>query len=80
VKATVTHIIPALGINLRKLDIVLQKLHAENLKVDMEKITFATKLFEYLGYHITPSSIFPLNLKLEAKQQLKLPKTMKQLR
>jgi hypothetical protein len=36
--------------------------------------------FEYLGYHITMSGIYPLTSKVEAIQQLKPPKTMKQLR
>jgi hypothetical protein len=36
-------------------------------------------LYEYLGYHITMSSIFPLTSMVEAIQQLKLAKTLKQL-
>jgi hypothetical protein len=35
--------------HLRKLDTDLQKLHAANLKVNIEKSTFVTTLFEYLG-------------------------------
>jgi hypothetical protein len=66
--------------HLSKLDTVLQKLHAENLKVNIEKSTFATTLFEYLGYHIMTSSICPLTSKVEAIQQLEAPKTLKQLR
>jgi hypothetical protein len=67
-------------VQLSKLDTALQKLHAANLKVNIEKSTFATKLFEYLGYYITTSSICPLTLNVEAIQQLKLPKILKQLR
>jgi hypothetical protein len=37
-------------------------------------------LFEYLGYHIKTSGICPLTSKVEAIQQHKLPKTLKQLR
>jgi hypothetical protein len=58
----------------------LQKLHAANVKVNIEKSTFATMSFEYLGYHITTSGICPLTSKVEAIQQLKLPKTLKKLR
>jgi hypothetical protein len=57
--------------HLSKFDTVLQKLHAANLKVNIEKSTFATTSFEYLGYHITTSGICPLTSKVEAIQQLK---------
>jgi hypothetical protein len=56
--------------HLSKLDTVLQKLHAASLKVNILKSTFATTLFEYLGYHIMTSSICPLTSKVEAIQQL----------
>jgi hypothetical protein len=36
-------------------------------------------LFEYLGYHIMTSGVCPLTSKVEAIQQLKPPKTLKQL-
>jgi hypothetical protein len=65
------------GDHLSILDTVLQKLHAANLKTNMEKITFTTILFEYLGYHITMYGIFSLTSKVEAIQQLKLPKSLK---
>jgi hypothetical protein len=65
--------------HLSKSDTVLQKLHAANLKVNIEKSTFATTLLEYLGYHVTTSGICPLFSKVEDIQQLKLPKTLKQL-
>jgi hypothetical protein len=55
-------------------------MHAANLKVNIEKSIFATTSFEYLGYHITTSGIFPLTSKVEAIQQLKPPKILKQLR
>jgi hypothetical protein len=58
----------------------LQKLYAANLKVYIEKSTFATTSFEYLGYHITTSGIHPLTSKVGMIQQLKPPKTLKQLR
>jgi hypothetical protein len=41
---------------------------------------FSNTLFEYLGYHMTTSGIRPFTSKMEAIQQLKLPKTLKQLR
>ena len=46
----------------------------------MEKRTLATATFVYLGDHITTSDIRPLTSKVEARQRLKLPKTLKQLR
>jgi hypothetical protein len=66
--------------HLSELDTVLKKLHAANLKVNIEKSTFATTSFEYLGYHIMTSGNCPLTSKVEAIQQLKPPKTLKQLR
>ena len=66
--------------HLNKLDTVLQRLHTANLKIYIEKSTFATTSFEYLGYHITTSGIRPLTSKVEAIQRLKPPKTLKQLR
>jgi hypothetical protein len=66
--------------HLSKVDTVLQKLHAAKLKVNIEKSTFATMSFEYSGYHIATSGIPPLTSKVEAIQQLKLPKTLKRLR
>jgi hypothetical protein len=61
-------------------DTALQKLHAANSKVNIEESTFATTLFEYLGYHIMMSGICPLTSKVKVIQQLKPPKTLKQLR
>jgi hypothetical protein len=58
----------------------LQKLHAANLKVKMEKSMFHDMLFEFLGYHTMTSGNCPLTSKVEAIQQLKLPKILKQLR
>jgi hypothetical protein len=66
--------------HLSKEDTVFQRPHAANLKINIEKSTFATTTFEYLGYHITTSGIRPLTSKVEAIQQLKPPKTLKQLR
>jgi uncharacterized protein YjgD (DUF1641 family) len=65
---------------LNNLETILQILHAANLKANIEKNTFATTLFEYLGYHILTSRVWPLTSKVEAIQQLNLPKTLKQLR
>jgi Reverse transcriptase (RNA-dependent DNA polymerase) len=66
--------------HLNKLETVLQRLHTADLKINIEKSTFATTSFEYLGYHITTSGIRPLTSKVEAIQRLKPPKTLKQLR
>jgi RNase H-like domain found in reverse transcriptase/Reverse transcriptase (RNA-dependent DNA polymerase) len=67
------------GDHLNKLDTVLQRLHAANLKFNIGKSTFATMSFEYLGYYIMMSGIRPLTSKVDAIQQLKPPKTLKQL-
>jgi hypothetical protein len=66
--------------HLRKLETDLQKLHAANLKVKIEKSAFSTTLFELYGFHVTTSGNCPLTLKVEAIQQLKPPKTLKELR
>jgi Reverse transcriptase (RNA-dependent DNA polymerase) len=59
---------------------VLVKLDAANLCIHIEKCTFATQEFEYLGYLVTTAGIRPLPSKVEAILQLKAPETLKQLR
>jgi hypothetical protein len=66
--------------HLLNLEQVLVKLDTANLRINIEKCTFATQEFEYLGYLVTTAGIRPLPSKVEAILQLKAPKTLKQLR
>jgi Reverse transcriptase (RNA-dependent DNA polymerase) len=59
---------------------VFQKLDTANLCINIEKCTFATQEFEYLGYLVTTAGIRPLPSKLEVIVQRKALKTLKQLR
>jgi Reverse transcriptase (RNA-dependent DNA polymerase) len=65
---------------LLNLEQVFQKLDTANLCINIDKCTFATHKFEYLGYLVTTAGIRPLPFKVEAILQLKAPKTLKQLR
>jgi Reverse transcriptase (RNA-dependent DNA polymerase) len=58
------------------LEQVFQKLDTANLRINIEKCTFATLEFEYLGYLVTTAGIRPLPSKVEAILQLKAPKTL----
>jgi hypothetical protein len=66
--------------HLLNLEQVLVKLDTANLCINIEKYTFATQEFEYLGYLVTTARICPIPSKMEAILQLKVPKTLKQLR
>jgi Reverse transcriptase (RNA-dependent DNA polymerase) len=66
--------------HLLNLEQVIQKLDTANLHINIEKCTFATQVFEYLGYLVTTAVIHPLPSKVEAILQLKAPKTLMQLR
>jgi Reverse transcriptase (RNA-dependent DNA polymerase) len=66
--------------HLQHLEQVLVKLDKANLRINIDKCTFATQEFEYLGYLVTTTGICPLPSKVEAILQPKAPKTLKQLR
>jgi len=66
--------------HLDKLDQVLKRLQDAGLKVNASKSFFAREELEYLGYWITQEGIKPLSKKVEAINNLAVPKTQKQVR
>ena len=66
--------------HLIKLDKVLKRLREAGLKVNAKKSFFAESKLEYLGFLITRNGIMPLPKKVEALQNIAVPKNKKQLR
>ena len=66
--------------HLDKLDAVLTRLSEAGLKVNARKCFFGTAKVEYLGYMITRNGIKPIAKKVDAIQQIAIPKTRKELR
>ena len=66
--------------HLRKLELVLDRLKANGLKVNAEKSTFCATEIEYLGYRITRDGIQPLPKKVQAILDLEPPTNLKELR
>jgi transposase InsO family protein len=66
--------------HLNKLDKVLTRLEKAGLKVNARKSFFGQTQLEYLGYWITRNGIQPLPKKVEAVQNIAIPKTRKELR
>ena len=59
---------------------VLTRLQKSGLKVNARKSCFGTHKFDYLGYHVTCDGVIPIPKKVEAMQDLSVPKTSKQFR
>ena len=57
----------------------LQKLDADNLRINLSKCHFAKHQLHWLGFTISQSGIKPIESKTEAISQFKAPKTLKQL-
>ena len=66
--------------HLDKLGTVLDKLQKSGFKVNAEKSFFANDNLEYLWFKITRNGIMPLPDKVQAIQNIAVPKTKKQLR
>ena len=66
--------------HLSKLDKVLEKVQEAGLKVNIKKSFFCQPELEYLGYWITREGIMPTPQKVQAIQNIAVPKTKKQLR
>ena len=66
--------------HLDKLNEILNRLRKAGLKVNAKKSFFAENKLEYLGFLITRNGIMPLPKKVEALQNIAVPKTKKQLR
>lgn len=59
---------------------VLDKLHSENLKLNMSKCTFLQNKITYLGHEISPNSIQPGELKLAAVSRFPAPQNVHEVR
>ena len=66
--------------HLDKLGTVLDKLQKSGFKVNAGKSFFTKDNLEYLGFKITRNGIMPLPDKVQAIQNIAVPKTKKQLR
>ena len=66
--------------HLTKLDEVLQRLKDAGLKINANKSFFGRHELEYLGYWITRHGVQPIPKKVEAIQNIKYPKTRRELR
>jgi RNase H-like domain found in reverse transcriptase/Reverse transcriptase (RNA-dependent DNA polymerase)/Integrase zinc binding domain len=66
--------------HLRNLDTVLSRLREAGLKVNAKKSFFGRSELEYLGYWITREGIQPVTKKVQAIQNIAVPKTKKDLR
>ena len=62
------------------LEYMLICLQKDRLKVNARKSCFGAHKFDYLGYHVTREGVMPIPKKVEAIQDLAVPKTRKQLR
>jgi hypothetical protein len=63
--------------HLKVLDKVLERLHTNNLKINLDKCFFGNKEVSYLGFTLTPSGIKPGKNKLKAIKDAKPPTDVK---
>ena len=66
--------------HLNKLSTVLNRIALAGLKINANKSFFGKTETEYLGFWISRTGIRPITKKVEAIQQLKPPKTRRELR
>ena len=63
--------------HIQVLEKVLERLHSNNLKINLEKCYFGNKEVSYLGFTLTPASIKPGKNKLKAIKDAKPPTDVK---
>ena len=66
--------------NISILEEIFTRLQKAGLKVNARKSCFGAHKFDYLGYHVTRDVVMPIPKKVEAIEDLAVPKTRKQLR
>jgi transposase InsO family protein len=66
--------------HLQVLEKVFERLHANHLKVNLEKCVFGNQEVSYLGFTLTPEGIKPGRNKLQAIKDAKPPTTIKMVR
>ena len=65
--------------HLTVLEEMFTRLHKAGLKINSSKSWFGAHKFDYLGYHVTCEGVMPIPNKVEAIQDLAVPKNRKQL-
>jgi hypothetical protein len=63
--------------HIQVLEKVLERLHTNNLKINLEKCFFGNKEVSYLGFTLSPASIKPGKNKLRAIKDAKPPTDVK---
>jgi Reverse transcriptase (RNA-dependent DNA polymerase) len=63
--------------HIKVLDKVLERLHTNNLKINLDKCFFSNKGVSYLGFTLTPAGIKPGKNKLKAIKDAKPPSDVK---
>jgi Reverse transcriptase (RNA-dependent DNA polymerase) len=66
--------------HVKVLEQVLQRLHSNNLKINLDKCFFGNKEVSYLGFTLTPEGIKPGKNKLKAIKDAKPPTDVKTIR
>jgi hypothetical protein len=66
--------------HLKILEQVLERLHAHNLKINLDKCCFGNKEVSYLGFTLTPAGIKPGKNKVKAIKNAKPPTDVKTIR
>ena len=66
--------------HLKYVDKCLQKLEADNLRINLSKCHFAEHQINWLGFTFSQSGVRPIESKTAAIAEIKAPKTLKQLR
>lgn len=66
--------------HLKRLDLVLERLHSHNIKINKSKSSFMQNAIEYCGFLIDRNGIHKLDSKIEAIQKMKTPQTKTEVR
>jgi hypothetical protein len=62
------------------LELVMQRLEENNMKINLSKCFFGNTEVNYLGFRLTPSGIKPGKDKLKAVENAKIPQTKEEIR
>lgn len=71
---------PNISVHQEHLDSVLRKLNGNNLIINLKKCIFFAQEVQFLGHLVSSKGVRPLPEKIETISQLKLPKTVTNLR
>ena len=62
------------------LDVVLQRLTDNKMKINLAKCHFGNTEVSYLGFRLTPEEIIPGKDKLKAEEKAKIPETQEEVK